>query len=231
MAKTSTSATGKNLLQAVSEATSGLTGRDFLVEVAKCITSNLGMRYCFIAECANETKTRLRTVVFVEGEKILDNLEYNVSDSGCQMMMKGNTFFLPEGAHARFAGAKGIEAYVGAPIISPATGEILGHIAATHTEPVGTEKDETAVLKIFAARIAAEFERMKAERELEKTNKELRRRLNEIELYDTTLRNLRDQVYWVDKNGKFIRVNDAVIKQTGYTETELMGMTVFDINP
>lgn len=231
MAKTSTTATGKNLLQAVSEATSGLTGKDFLVEVAKCITSNLGMRYCFIAECANETKTRLRTVVFVEGEKILDNLEYNVSDSGCQMMMQGNTFFLPEGAHTKFAGAKGIEAYVGAPIISPATGEILGHIAATHTEPVGTEKDETAVLKIFAARIAAEFERMKAERELEKANKELRRRLNEIELYDTTLRNLRDQVYWVNKSGKFIRVNDAVIKQTGYTETELLGMTVFDINP
>lgn len=223
--------TAGSLLQAVSEATSGLTGRDFLVEVAKCITSSLGMRYCFIAECANETKTRLRTVVFVEGKKILDNLEYNTADSGCQMMMDGKTFFMPEGVGKQFPGAAGIEAYVGAPIISPSTGEILGHIAATHTEPVGTEKDETAVLKIFASRVAAEFERMKAERELEKTNKELRRRLHEIELFETTLRNLRDKVYWIDRNGKFIRVNETAVKKTGYSQEELTGMSVFDLNP
>ena len=56
MAKSLSIKTEKNLLQAVSEATSGLTGHDFLVEIAKRITINLGMRYCFIAECANETK-------------------------------------------------------------------------------------------------------------------------------------------------------------------------------
>lgn len=179
----------------------------------------------------NETKTRLRTVVFVEGKKILDNLEYNTADSGCQMMMDGKTFFMPEGVGKQFPAAAGIEAYVGAPIISPSTGEILGHIAATHTEPVGTEKDETAVLKIFASRVAAEFERMKAERELEKTNKELRRRLHEIELFETTLRNLRDKVYWIDRNGKFIRVNETAVKKTGYSQEELAGMSVFDLNP
>jgi len=37
------------------------------------------MEYCFIAECANEDKSRLRTVAFVKGEKILDNIEYNTN--------------------------------------------------------------------------------------------------------------------------------------------------------
>jgi hypothetical protein len=149
MSKTSSVLIEKNLLQAVSEATSGLTGQDFLVEIAKRITVNLGMRYCFIAECANETKTRLRTIVFVDGKKVLDNFEYNTNESGCQMMMDGDTFFLPEGAQKKFKAAKGIEAYVGAPIISPTNGEILGHIAATDPEPVSDEKDQTAVLKIL----------------------------------------------------------------------------------
>jgi PAS domain S-box-containing protein len=230
MQKPSLPNTGNNLLQAVSEATSGLTGHDLLLEIAKRITTNLGMRYCFIAECANEMKTRLRTVVFVEGKNVLDNFEYNTNESGCQMMMNGDTFFLPAGAQKKFKAAKGIEAYVGAPIISPTTGEILGHIAATDPDPVPDEKDQTAVLKIFAARIAAELERISAEKELLKKNDELHQRLNEIELYDTTLKNLRDQVYWLDKTGKIIRINDAVTKQTGYTEKELMGMTVFDIN-
>jgi formate hydrogenlyase transcriptional activator len=222
---------GKSLLQAVSEATSGLSGYDLLLETAKQISAVLQVQYCFIAECANEDKTRLRTIVFVNGNVAMDNIEYNTADSGCQMMMNGDTFFLPAGAQKRFKGAKGIEAYIGAPIISPTTGQVLGHIAATDPNPVTEEKDQTAVLKIFAARIATELERMKAEKELDKKNQELHQRLNEIELYDTTLQNLREQVYWLDKNGNLIRVNKAVTKRSGFSLDELKRMTVFDINP
>ena len=221
----------ENLLQIISEVTSGLIGHDLLLETARQITTHLGMQYCFIAECANENKTRLRTVVFVDGKNVLDNFEYNTNESGCQMMMKGDTFFLPAGAQKLFKAAKGIEAYIGAPIMNPAKGEILGHIAATDSHPVSNEKDQTAVLKIFAARIGAELQRMRTEKELEKKNNELHQRLNEIELYDTTVKNLREQVYWLDSSGKFIRVNAAVARQTGYSEEELKKMTVFDINP
>lgn len=202
-----------------------------MLETARQITQVLQVQYCFIAECANEDKTRLRTIVFVDGTTVMDNIEYNTEDSGCRMMMKGDTFFLPAGAQKRFKGAKGIEAYIGAPIISPATGQILGHIAATDPKPVSNEKDQTAVLKIFAARIGAELERMKAEKELEKKNKELQDKLNDIELYNTTVQNLREQVYWLDKNGHFIRANNAAAKRTGYSIEALRQMTVFDVNP
>ncbi len=231
MSKSSSQSTKKNLLHAVSEATAGLSGRDLLLETARQISLVLEMQYCFIAECANEDKSRLRTIVFVNGNTVMDNIEYNTADSGCQMMMKGDTFFLPAGAQKRFKAAKGIEAYAGAPISSPTTGDVIGHIAATDPHPVGDEKDQTAVLKIFASRIGAELERMRTAKELEKKNDELHHRLNEIELYDTTVKNLREQVYWLDKKGKIIRVNNAVVKQTGYSDEELMRMTVFDINP
>ena len=224
--------TNSNLLQAVSEATSGVMGIDLLLQTARQITRVLQMQYCFIAECANADKTRLRTLVFVNGDTVMDNIEYNTNESGCQMMMKGDTFFLPAGVQKKFKGAKGIEAYIGAPIISPLTGEIIGHIAATDPNPISEDKKEqVAALKIFASRIAVEMERMKTEEELAKRNSELGQRLNEIELYDTTLKNLREQVYWLDKKGKFIRVNDSVARQTGYSDAELKNMTVFDINP
>lgn len=231
MPKASPNEPAKELLQAVSEATSGLTGHDLLLETAKQIIAVLHVQYCFIAECANEDKTRLRTMVFVNGDTVMDNIEYNTADSGCSMMMKGDTFFLPAGAQKRFKGAKGIEAYIGAPITSPATGEILGHIAATDPNPVSTEKDQTAVLKIFAARIGAELERMKMEKELRQKNKALQDTLSDIELYNTTLQNLREQVYWLNKKGNVIKVNTAVTKRTGYSSEELKRMTVFDINP
>ncbi len=220
----------KNLLQAVSEATSGLTGYDLLTEIAKRITTNLGMKYCFIAECANDEKTRLRTVVFVDGKKELDNFEYNTNESGCQMMMNGNTFFLPEGAQQRFPAAKGIEAYVGAPIISTRNGEVLGHIAATDPNPVSDEKDQTAVLKIFAARIGAELERMKTESELITKNEELQRRMKENEFYTFTLNHLKEAVFWINAEGNIWQVNESAVELSGYTQQELMKMHVFDLN-
>lgn len=171
----------EQLLRSVSEATSGLTGKDFLVELGKNVVKNLGLRYAFIVECTDETKTRFRTIAFVEGETVLDNIEYDVRGSACENMLKGKPYFLPAGVQGKFPGAKGIEAYIGSPIISPSTGELLGHIAATDVVPIAEEKNLSAILKIFAARVAAELERMKAEEELEKKNQELARRLSEIE--------------------------------------------------
>ena len=59
----------------------------------------------------------------------------------------------------------------------------------------------------------------------------MRKHLNEIELYNSTLKNIRDQIYWLDEDGNFIRVNDAVARETGFTIEELNTMSVFDINP
>jgi PAS domain S-box-containing protein len=221
----------EQLLRSVSEATSGLTGQDFLIELSKNVVKILGLRYAFIVECTDETKTRFRTIAFVQGETVLDNIEYDVEGSACSQMLHGKPYFLPSGVQEIFHGAKGIEAYIGSPIISPTTGELLGHIAATDIAPVTEDKNQTAILQIFAARVAAEMERMKAQTELEKKNQELDRRLNEIELYNSTIKNLHTQIFWINKDGKFIRVNEAVSRQSGYSVDELMSMTVFDLNP
>lgn len=221
----------EQLLRAVSEATSGLTGQDFLVELSKNVVKNLGLRYAFIVECTDETKTRFRTIAFVQGETVLDNVEYDVAGSACEKMLEGKPYFLPACVEDKFPAAKGIQAYIGSPIISPTTGELLGHIAATDIVPITEEKNQTAILKIFAARVAAELERMRAQNELEKKNEELDKRLNEIELYNSTIKNLHTQIFWINKNGEFIRVNEAVSQQSGYSLDELMKMTVFDLNP
>ena len=221
----------EELLMTVSEATSGLIGNDMFVEITRNVTAMLGMKYSFIVECTDETNTRYRTVAFVDGEKVLDNFEYEAEGSACQTLLKGEPFFMPKDVQKQFAAAKGIEAYIGAPVFSPTTGTIIGHIAASDPNPVTDEKNQTAILKIFAARIGAEFERMKAQRQLEEKNKELQLRLNEIELYNSTVKNVRDQIFWINKEGKFIRFNDSVSRESGYSMDELMAMDVFDLNP
>ncbi len=221
----------EQLLRTVSEVTCGLTGQDFLVELAKKVTTILGMRYGFIAECAESNVNMLRTLAFVEGENVLENFEYCNIDSPCGMMLKGVPYFKACGVQEEFKAAKGIEAYIGVPILSPTNGAMLGHIAVTDIIPVTEEKNQVAVLQIFASRIGAELDRIKAERALERKNEELQERLNEIELYNSTVKNLNDQIFWIDRQGRFIRVNEAVCHHTGYSLDELNTMTVFDLNP
>ena len=57
----------------------------------------------------------------------------------------------------------------------------MGHLAATNTTSVTEEKNQAAILKIFAARAGAEIERIKAQKKLEQANVELAKRLKEIE--------------------------------------------------
>ncbi|HLK30813.1 MAG TPA: sigma 54-interacting transcriptional regulator [Puia sp.] len=68
-------------------------------------------------------------------------------------------------------------------------------------------------------------------KEKKKHEKLMEERLNEIELYNSTVKNIRDQIFWLDKDGHFIRVNESVIRESGYSNDELMKMTVFDLNP
>src|SRR5436853_5193998 len=109
------------------------------------------MEYCFVAECANKEKTRLRTIAFVNAQNVLDNIEYNTNDSACQMVIKGDPYFLARGVQELFPAAKGIESYIGYPIVSPTSGEIIAHIAATSSRTVTEEKNQAVVLKIFAS--------------------------------------------------------------------------------
>ena len=221
----------EELLRTVSEATSGVTGEDFLLELAKHITFTLTMRYALITECANAGKTKLRTLCYVDGNKVLDNIEYGTAGIPCEIIMQGKDFFMGKDVQKTFPKEKGIEAAIGVPIYSSVSREILGHILVIDPNPVTDEKNQTAILRIFAARAGAEMERMKAEKSLEKTNIQLKERLNEIELYHTTMQNLRDQIFWLNKEGKIIKVNDAVTQLSGYSFSELMNMSVFDLNP
>jgi PAS domain S-box-containing protein len=40
-----------------------------------------------------------------------------------------------------------------------------------------------------------------------------------------------DQAFWMDEKGRFVYVNDAACYEMGYSRQELLGMSVFDIDP
>lgn len=235
MAKPLSTTTENSLLLAISEATSEYTGKDFLLELARHITLTLSMRYALITECANEEKTMLRTLCYMDKDKVLDNIEYSTADIPCEIIMKGKDFFMAKDLQKRFPKEKGLESYVGVPIYSSVTREVIGHIIAVDPNPVTSEKNQTAILKIFAARAGAEIERMKAEQKLKKANAELEVLLKESE---ERFRDLFEEapIAYVHEglDSKFIKANRAALKILGVKPEEvpfMYGKTLVVDNP
>lgn len=223
MAKSSSAIHEKDLLHLISEATSGLAGHNLLEELCKNFTKTLKMQFALIAECVEEGSTQVRTLCLVNGDTVVDNIEYDTSGRPCEIILQGKEIFFPKEVYKKFPESKGIEAATGVPIYSPATGKIIGHIIVSSLQPVTDESNQTMILKIFAARAGSEIERMKAERKLG-------HRIKENEFYGFTMNHLREAVFWIDEDGFIWQVNDAASDLSGYSCEELKKMHVFDIN-
>ena len=171
----------QELLRTISEQTSGLTGHDYFRELVKYVTASLIVRCSFIAECSNDEKTRVRTLCYVDRMQILENIEYDLEGTPCEILIGGKELFLPSEVKKYFPFEKATESYIGVPIFSPSSGEVIGHIAAFDDVPMTSGQNQTDILKIFAARAGAEIERLESQKKLEQANAELEIRLQEIE--------------------------------------------------
>jgi formate hydrogenlyase transcriptional activator len=211
-----------NLLMKISEATSGLSGQDFILELTKKIPSLLGMRYCLVSECSNQEKTRVRTVSYVERNKVLENIEYDLEGTPCEIVMQGKEYSCLDEMEKMFPKEKGIQSYVSVPIISPASGEVAGHIAALDTVAIKEEQIQLNILKIFAARVGAEMDRLAALKKLEELNAQLSISLQETE---QRYRDLFEEapIAYVHEglDSKFIKANRAALRILGVKPEEV----------
>jgi GAF domain-containing protein len=78
-------------------------------------------------------------------------------------VLEGELCLHPRNVQALFPADAGLqplraESYLGIPLRG-AAGDLLGHIAVLHTEPIAPSPDDLAILRIFAARAGAELER------------------------------------------------------------------------
>ena len=92
--------------------------------------------------------------------------------------------------------------------------DALNNGAAFYLQKGGDPKAQFAELKNMIHRAAG--------------HKQVERRLK---LTQFSVDRSSDEVFWIDPSGKFLFVNDAACQSKGYSQVELLSMTVFDINP
>lgn len=155
--------------RAIVVGTASLTGSDFFPSLVKHMAAALRMRYAFITAC--DDGKRAKALAFWKGDGFGENFEFDVEGTPCLKVVRGEIRHYPDELAKLFPldaplAELGARSYLGVPMLDQ-NGRVIGHIAIIDDQP--RERDERAIdlLKIFAARAAAELKRQRAETELQ----------------------------------------------------------------
>lgn len=158
-------------LRSVVEGTAAVTGKDFFHSLVYHLTCALSVSYAFVTECMEKTTPeRVCTLAFWCKEDFGENFEYALANTPCEQVISGISCHYPRQLQTIFPldhdlAKLNAESYVGVPLVN-SSGTILGHLVVIDERPMEDGSTELSILKIFAARAAAELERQKAERQL-----------------------------------------------------------------
>ena len=160
-------------------------GSDFFFDLVREARRALKMDMCLIARVLNEPITRLATIAVDLDAGRQPNFEYDVAGMPCERVMRNGIYYCrtqlarlhPEDHEAI---ALGLESYMGITLLGRGD-RILGHIAVLAREPISDPAHTEAVLRIFAARAAAEIENAELLERLEASTTALRKHNAEMQ--------------------------------------------------
>ncbi|MGB7943056.1 MAG: sigma 54-interacting transcriptional regulator, partial [Terriglobales bacterium] len=149
--------------------TAAVTGDDFFASLVRHMAAAFRVRHAFIASC--DDQKRAKTLAFWDTDQLGKNFEFDITDTPCMKVLQGEVCHYEKGIQVLFPLDKGledwhIESYLGVPMLD-GMGCVIGHIAALDDKPMKHDPRAIDVLKIFAARAAAELKRQRAEAQLQ----------------------------------------------------------------
>ena len=164
-------------LRTITAETASATASDFFHLLVRHLAETLRVRYAFVAECTDASNTRVRTLAFWNRDSFSENVAFPLRGTPCEHVIGGQLCSYPERVQSLFPQDKDLvtlaaEGYLGVPLHDSA-GNIFGHLALIHDQPLHPKPHDIAIVKIFAARAGAELERMRADADVRRLNQEL----------------------------------------------------------
>ena len=204
-----------SVLRAVIEGTATTTGEAFFQSLARHLADATGTRFAFVAEFLPPGLAR--TLAFWARDHIADNVEWDLSGTPCEEVIHGELCHHPTGVSTRFPTDRplvdlGVESYLGVPL-RDASGETLGHLAVLDDRPMPSEPRRLAAFRIFAARAAAELQRLRVEHQLRARERSYRDLYEEAPI----------AYIYEDLESRFVRANLAACTLLGLKPDEVVG--------
>jgi PAS domain S-box-containing protein len=216
---------GEEALRSAALAVSTAEGEALYQELARYLATTLGVECCFIAECTSAANTHVRTLAVYSNRGYEENIEYALPGTACGTVVGQEFRVVPEGVrrlypHDRMFKRMAIESYAAYPL-SDSQGHALGLIAVMSTEPLVDRELIESMLKIFAARAAAEIERTRAQQAY---------RVSEAS-YRAIFEAAEDAIFVHDwDTGAIIDANPRACEHYGYGREELTRIRIGDIS-
>jgi PAS domain S-box-containing protein len=193
-------------LRAILEGTATETGQQFFAALVQNLGKTLGTHGAWVTEYFPE-KRRLRALAFwMDGQWVKD-YEVDIAGTACERVIEtAKLVHFPDRIlelfpHSEDIKATGAVSYLGVPL-QDTDGRILGHMAVIDRRPIPEEPRVYAIFQIFAARAAAELQRLRAEAEVREREEKVGRLLNSA----------MDAIIELDDRLHITRVNPAAEK-------------------
>jgi formate hydrogenlyase transcriptional activator len=211
-----------DILRAIVEGTAGSTGEEFFQDLVRHLTSAIGVPFAAISEFAG-VNTRVRTLAVWAHGQIQGNFEYDLTGTPCEDVMRGRLCHHAAGVKDRFPLAKplvqlSVESYLGTPLLDR-DGNVLGLLAIFDTNPMPAQPRHLYLLRIFAARVAAVLERLRAEQRTSASEQRYRDLYEEAPVGYLT----------IAVDGRILSANQQAAQLVGFAAAELEGVEVADL--
>jgi PAS domain S-box-containing protein len=193
-------------LRHILEGTATATGARFFAALVESLAGALNTRGALVTEYIPEAR-RLRSLAFwMDGEWIRD-YEYDIAGTPCEAVItECRLVHHPENVAALFPldtdlARLGAVSYMAAPL-ADVRGGIIGNLVVLDPRPLPAEPRYEALIRIFAARAAAELERIRAEGAVREREAEL----------SGLVQSAMDAIIQLDESLRVVRANPAAEK-------------------
>jgi PAS domain S-box-containing protein len=158
----------EEVIRNLAEGVAGESGVSFFRSLVIHLARSLDMEYAFVGEVVDPKLGRVRSLALCADGEVVEKVEYDLPGTPCEGVIGRKLCCYEEGVSDLFPDDSmlremGVESYVGAPLFDSA-GEPLGLIAVLGKKRLRDRETAASVLRIFAARAAAEMERQRAAR-------------------------------------------------------------------
>ena len=199
----------------------GVAGNNVIASIVRYLASTLGVDMAFVGRVMPDRPGFIQTIGLCLDGTISDNLAYDLAQTPCKEVIGHGYFYVrdhldPQYLRSPMLDELGMVSYAGVPL-NDRSGNPLGVIAVMNRGPLPDRSRVEMVLSIFAARAAAELERLAAEEALRGSE----------ERYHTIFNSSVDGVALCTPDGRVMEANPAFCKLHGYTREELLAAESF----
>jgi PAS domain S-box-containing protein len=167
-------------LQNLIESTSAVTGEDFFPALVSHIAKALNVSYAVVTEVEVD---RLHTLAIWTTDTLQTNFLYDFAKSPCERTLQDGKFYCDRFLQQQFPEdldlvSMGVDSYLGI-VLRDSHDRAIGTLCILDKQPIQDPQWAENLLRVFAARAAAELERERAMQALEQLNQELETRVQE----------------------------------------------------